>query len=895
LSRAQGVVPPPWLDADIGGPTVAGSSSESAGTFTLEGAGSDIGGTADQAHFVYQQVTGDLDISVQVTGLEPAHVWTKGGVMVREGLAANARNAFVLLSAARGSVFQRRVGTGGPSTSTGGGGVSAPAWVRLVRAGDLFSAYLSQDGTSWTLIGTDTIVMPATVYVGMAATSHDASQLATLSFADVALKTAPRSPARTSWTGRDIGNPHISGRSSESGGTFSITGSGADIGNASDQFHFMHQVVDGDVAITARLAVLQPTDARSRAGVMIRESLMASAAHAAMLESVARGGAFERRPIRGGSTIQSPGDVGAPPAWVRLVRTGDEFSAYESADGKAWNLVGTETIAMPRRAYVGLAVTSHSANASSTATLTDVTVVTGLTGVSPSLAATETTEMTASATATPLPNQAPTLKSASPTNDAMIVTEALSTPSAAAWTGQDVGNPAIAGSWSQASGTFTVTGAGVDIWDPPDQFQFVAQRVSGNVEIIARLATLQQQNSWSKAGVMIRESLTGSSSHVSVFGTPVNGWRYLWRASTGGASASTTAAGPLNPPGWVRLVRNGNDISGYTSTDGVQWTLAGTQTVAMTADVYVGLAVTSHNASLASTATFTNVSVTVDGTGNQPPTASLTSPTNGASFTAPASIAMAASAADSDGTVSRVEFYQGTTLLGTDTTSPYSYTWSNAPAGTYSLTARATDNTGATTTSAAVSVTVNGTTNPPPTVSLTSPTNGASFTAPASIAMAASAADSNGTITRVDFYLGTTLLGSDTSSPYTFTWANVLAGTYALTARATDNGGATTTSATVNVTVAGVSLPTTLEFTPSSNHSTSVDSYSLALFRAADPPTATPVATTNIGKPVVVNNRITADITTLVNPLPAGSYYGVVTALGPGGSAASAPSATFTK
>lgn len=97
---------------------------------------------------------------------------------------------------------------------------------------------------------------------------------------------------------------------------------------------------------------------------------------------------------------------------------------------------------------------------------------------------------------------------------------------------------------------------------------------------------------------------------------------------------------------------------------------------------------------------------------NAAPTVSLTSPTAGASYAAPASLTLAATAADSDGSVAKVEFYQGSTLLGTSTASPYSYTWTGVAAGTYSLTAKATDNQGATTTSAAVSVTVSAATSP---------------------------------------------------------------------------------------------------------------------------------------------------------------------------------------
>lgn len=91
---------------------------------------------------------------------------------------------------------------------------------------------------------------------------------------------------------------------------------------------------------------------------------------------------------------------------------------------------------------------------------------------------------------------------------------------------------------------------------------------------------------------------------------------------------------------------------------------------------------------------------------NSPPSVALTSPANASTYAAPASITLNATAADSDGTVAKVDFYQGATLLGTDLTSPYSFAWAGVPAGTYNLTARATDNAGATTTSPAVAITV---------------------------------------------------------------------------------------------------------------------------------------------------------------------------------------------
>ncbi|MDF2454265.1 MAG: hypothetical protein K0R51_258 [Cytophagaceae bacterium] len=311
---------------------------------------------------------------------------------------------------------------------------------------------------------------------------------------------------------------------------------------------------------------------------------------------------------------------------------------------------------------------------------------------------------------------------------------------------------------------------------------------------------------------------------------------------------------------------------------------------------------------------------------NVAPAVSLTAPASTDAFTAPAAVTIAANAADTDGTISKVDFYNGTTLLFSDATAPYSYTWTNVAAGTYAITAKATDNSGATATTPALSITVapapplclpvsasgddgnipgnvldnntatrwsangdgqwiqfcqgtalnvsgvqiafysgnvrqsmfdvqlsqdgliwsNALTNarssgtslalenftfasqsakfvrilghgntvntwnsftevkiltgePPvnqlPTVTLTAPTNNASFNAPAALAITATAADADGSIAKVEFYNGTTLLGTDNTSPYSYTWTNVPAGTYNISAKATDNSGASVTSA----------------------------------------------------------------------------------------------------
>ena len=190
------------------------------------------------------------------------------------------------------------------------------------------------------------------------------------------------------------------------------------------------------------------------------------------------------------------------------------------------------------------------------------------------------------------------------------------------------------------------------------------------------------------------------------------------------------------------------------------------------------------------------VSVQVDSL----PDVTLTQPADGATFTAPAILNLAATASDADGTVAKVEFFNGTAKLGEDTTAPYTLTWSGVAAGTYTLGARATDNVGGVTTSPVSTIKVSAS-NAAPTANITSPADGTVFAWKATFTVAATASDPDGNVTKVEFRDGTKVLGQDTSAPYSFTWRNVPSGNHVLTARATDNIGAATTSNPVAITV----------------------------------------------------------------------------------------------
>lgn len=198
---------------------------------------------------------------------------------------------------------------------------------------------------------------------------------------------------------------------------------------------------------------------------------------------------------------------------------------------------------------------------------------------------------------------------------------------------------------------------------------------------------------------------------------------------------------------------------------------------------------------------------------NVGPAVSLTSPASGSVFHTPTVVALTATASDPDGGIARVEFFAGAAKIGEALTAPYGMTWSGAAAGTYSLTAVVTDSSGATATSAPVSVIVNAS----PTVALTAPSNDAQFAAPASITLTAAAGDTDGTITQVQFFQGTTSLGVDATSPYSVTWSNAPVGVYVLTAVATDNRGAVVTSSAITVRVTASLLPTADAYVRGSN------------------------------------------------------------------------------
>jgi autotransporter-associated beta strand protein len=179
------------------------------------------------------------------------------------------------------------------------------------------------------------------------------------------------------------------------------------------------------------------------------------------------------------------------------------------------------------------------------------------------------------------------------------------------WSDADIGNPGIAGSAVYDGATWTVAGGGSDIWNNADQFNFASESVTGDGTIVAQVDTITNTDPWAKAGVMFRDDGSAGAAFVDMVASAGQGVSFQWRDSADGG-CNYVQIGGVNAPVWVKLVRSGDDFSGFYSSDGVTWTqCGGTQTISMDNAVLAGLAVTAHNNAALNTATFSDVAVTL--------------------------------------------------------------------------------------------------------------------------------------------------------------------------------------------------------------------------------------------------------------------------------------------
>ncbi len=945
-------LPSPWSAQDIGNPAIAGSASFSQGAFTISASGEDIWGQSDQFTFVYQQITGDVEIIARVDSVTGANWWSKSGVMVRSSLAANAAHGYALVSAGKRVAFQRRLTDGGSSDNSYGPSVPAPYWVRLVRKGTTVTASSSANGITWSTIGSETIGLGSAAYVGIATTSHNNSAATTAAVSQVSINSlalpAPQQAA-------DIGAPAIKGSTTYRQGVYGVHAGGSDIWGTSDQFHFVYQPLTGDGEVVARVQSITYSNTWAKTGVMIRETLAPDSRHAFALISAGAGYVFERRIDPAGITQSTAGSAGAAPGWVRLVRTGSRIDAYQSTNGATWTSMGSDIVPMTDTVYVGLATTSHNTTTATDAVLDNfrVTPSGSTTNQPPNVAITspadgstftagnnivvnagandtdgtiarvdffvgttaiesdttspysaiwanvtagtysltavavdndgeKTTSSVVSVRVDPAANQPPTVTLTAPANGASFTAPATVTLTATAsdpenslarvefYSGTTLLNSDTTApysfSWpSVAAGTYTVTAVAYD-------------NAGASASSTTATITVSTVTSNGLVGAYSLDEGTGlvakDSSGVGPSGAIK---KATWAAGHFGQALSFAGNGEVNlgdvdftgaftVEGWLltRSLYTGTCGSFVMKTQDYGLELCGSKLLASIGSNGTWSRTLSQPLTSADLNTWKHVAMTYDGTtlrlfvgGALISSGAATHSTNNNPLLfghwSPASEYF-------DGLIDEVRLYNRS-LTQSEIQSDM-----NAPIGA-------------------------GSGNRAPTATLTAPANGSTFTAPATVSLTATASDPDGTIARMEFYNGTTLLNTDTTSPYSFTWSNVAAGTYALKAIAYDNSGASTSSATSTVTVSQPTStpPTGVVFMASPDHATMVISYELRIYaNGADPNTAAPIATSDLGKPTpVANGDITVDRAPFFSGLAAANYVAAVAAIGSGGTSIS--------
>jgi RHS repeat-associated protein len=486
--------------------------------------------------------------------------------------------------------------------------------------------------------------------------------------------TVTSQPLPSGWMDQDVGSTGLVGSATYANGAFTVNGAGTAISSTADSFHFAYQPLSGDGSIVARLVSFQGGGTYHAAGIMIRETLAPGATEISMDYTVGCSGCFEmmERTSTGGNSSYSQSSTGINlPYWVKLVRAGNTFSGYISADGVNWTQVGTtQTINMATNVYIGLAVTANSTTALATATFDNVSINSAATPapVISSLSATTGTigsQVTISGSnfgasqvsSLVLLNALPmTINSWSNTSITITIASGSASgylavlvgpsmnasnpkyftvttqPLPSGWLDLDIGSVGTVGSAGYSSGTFTVNEAGTSIGGTADSFHFAYQSLSGDGTIVARLVSLEGGGAYHSAAIMIRETLAAGATEANVDYSNNSGGYFLFffadRTSTGGSTSNQS--GPYeNLPYWLRLTRGGNTFTAYTSSDGVYWTPIGNSvTISMATNVYIGLGVSSSVTSQLATATFDNVSVSA-GTPYPLPNISGISPTYG--------------------------------------------------------------------------------------------------------------------------------------------------------------------------------------------------------------------------------------------------------------------------
>jgi regulation of enolase protein 1 (concanavalin A-like superfamily) len=367
-SGATPGLPAPWHQQDVGDVTRAGGATLTNGVYAVTGDGTDIWGTADAFHFVYQylrydefnNIPGDGEITARVTSVQNTNTFAKAGVMLRDSTAPGAPHVVLDLRPNGTIEFMTRQTSQGETTYLGGDTVTnGTAWLRLNRTGTVFTASVSDDGRAWRTVGSASIPgFGTSTYAGLAVTSHASGVSNTSTFDQVSIVQASASPVPPApWLTGDVGDPGTAGSSTFApGGVFTVKGAGADIWGTRDAFQFLYQT--GITGIAARIVSESATHPFAKAGVMLRVATGPSAPFV-MLDIKPNGELeFMQRATAGGEVTYLGGTSVGFGIYLRVQQSGTTITGSYSHDNSNWIVLGSATMAQAATAG-GLVSLSH--------------------------------------------------------------------------------------------------------------------------------------------------------------------------------------------------------------------------------------------------------------------------------------------------------------------------------------------------------------------------------------------------------------------------------------------------------------------------------------------------------------------------------------------------------
>ncbi len=380
-SRPASPCPGGWNCDDVGNPALVGNQVVNKGIITLQSAGKDIWGVSDQFHFVWRSLANNSTVSTHITALQQTDELAKAGVMLRTSTADDAPYYAAFITPHKGITIRYRTVKGlNAQVVTSNAAFHLPTYLRVARWKNIFTTYVSPDGVTWTALGGSSVPMDiqGPMLGGIALTSHNAALMGSATF-DAFSATDGAAIAPTAcpdqWTCGDVGYPAPRGSQlfNRLTKTWTLDGGGFDIFFKTDQFHFVWQKMNGDVALSTRTNFLAQTevDARTgndyaKAGVMLRANTDTGSPYYGVFITPQHGIMVQYRKKQGDGTGEATlPDVPKGPIFLKVERSGTIFTAYVSKDDNDWTAIDGSSIALNtgNTMLAGLAVTSHNPGA----------------------------------------------------------------------------------------------------------------------------------------------------------------------------------------------------------------------------------------------------------------------------------------------------------------------------------------------------------------------------------------------------------------------------------------------------------------------------------------------------------------------------------------------------